>query len=193
MPGTSLDGAGLPDWPMLAGAGCPAWPTLGGVGRGRDRQRISELLYAYAERIDAGDFAGVADLFAEGEITVDGDDRPRRGRDGVLAMYEASTRRYPDGTPRTKHVTTNVVVELGRGATSATARSYYTVLQAVPGALTLQPVIAGRYRDRFARGDDGWHFARRHIVVDLVGDLGHHLLFHLPTEGLHGRGTSARR
>ena len=53
------------------------------------------------------------------------------------------------------------------------------MLQAVPGELALQPIVAGRYRDRFERGDRGWRFASRHLVVDLVGELGHHLLFDL--------------
>ena len=143
---------------------------------GSCRDEIAALIYTYAERIDAGDFAGLADLFARGEITVEGVDRARRGRAEVLAMYEATTRRYQDGTPRTKHVTTNVMVDVDQAAETATARSYFTVLQAVPGLLALQPVVAGRYHDRFERFDGEWCFARRHITVDLAGQLGHHLL-----------------
>jgi hypothetical protein len=56
-------------------------------------------------------------------------------------------------------------------------RSSYTVLQAVEST-PLQPIIAGRYRDRFVRGADrGWRFAERRFVVDLVGDLSRHLTF----------------
>ena len=62
----------------------------------------------------------------------------------------ATTRLYPDGTPGTKHVTTNLIIEIDDQATGAAARSYFTVLQAVPG-LPLQPILAGRYRDRFQR------------------------------------------
>ncbi len=155
-------------------------PTLRAVSRGGARRRITELVYSYAECIDAGDFAGVAELFAEGKLTFEGSDDVRRGSAEVLALYQATTRRYPDGTPRTKHVTTNVVVHLDRTSMRAAARSYFTVLQAVPGELALQPVVAGRYRDRFARGTSGWHFTERHICVDLVGRLDHHLLFDLP-------------
>ena len=53
-------------------------------------------------------------------------------------------------------------------------RSYFTVFQATP-ALPLQPIIAGRYHDRFARADGTWHFADRRIFMDLVGDLREHL------------------
>ena len=147
------------------------------------RDEIAALVYAYAERIDAGDFDGVADLLADAEISAEGTDRAWRGRGEVLRLYESGTRRHADGTPRTKHVTTNLVVEVDEAAGTATARSYYTVLQAVPGALVLQPIVAGRYRDRFEWVDGRWRFAGRHMVVDLVGDLGHHLLFELDGEG----------
>ena len=143
--------------------------------------QITALVYGYAERIDAGDFAGLADLLATAEITYEGYERVTHGRDEVLAVYEASTRRYPDGTPLTKHVTTNLVIEVDEAGGTATGRAYYTVLQAVPGQLTLQPIVAGRYRDRFERQGGEWRFAARHIAVDLVGELGHHMLFDLPT------------
>jgi ketosteroid isomerase-like protein len=143
------------------------------------RAEIAALVYAYAERIDGGDFDGVADLLADAEVTAEGTDRRWRGRDEVRALYESGTRRHADGTPLTKHVTTNLVVDVDEAAGTATARSYYTVLQAVPGELALQPIVAGRYRDRFERTGDRWRFIGRHLVVDLVGDLGHHLLFDL--------------
>lgn len=142
----------------------------------RDREAVTRLVYEYAERIDAGDFAGVADLLADAEITADGAGGAVRGRDAVRRLYEGTTRSYEDGTPRTRHVTTNLIVDVDEGAGTASCRSYFTVLQAVPGALALQPVVAGRYHDRFVRADGTWRFAARHMLVDLVGDLGHHLL-----------------
>ena len=142
---------------------------------------IEALVHGYAEAIDAGDFAGVAKLFEHGEITVDADVPPVKGSAAVQKLYAHTTRIYPEtGTPRTKHQCTNLVVEVDDAAGTATARSYYTVLQQTP-SLPLQPIIAGRYRDEFARSDDGqWHFTRRHIVVDLVGDISQHLLIDLP-------------
>jgi hypothetical protein len=143
---------------------------------------IYVLIYGYAERIDAGDFEGLADLLAHAELTFEGYDAVRRGRDDILDLYQRSTRRYPDdGTPKSKHLVTNVVVDLDETSDPATAvaRSYYTVLQAVPGALALQPIVSGRYRDRFAHLNGAWRFTGRHIYVDLVGELGHHMLFDL--------------
>lgn len=147
-----------------------------------DRAAITNLVFSYAERIDAGDFEGVADLFRNGEVSAEGSDVVYRGYDAVLGMYTAATRKYEDGTPRTKHVTTNLSIDVDEAAGTATGRSYFTVLQAVAGQLALQPVIAGRYRDGFERTGTGWRFVSRHMIVDLVGDLSHHLLYELPAD-----------
>ena len=113
-------------------------------------EAITKLVYTYAERMDAGDFDGVADVFERATLTFEGYGDAVAGRDAIARLYERSTRRYEDGTPRTKHVMTNVLVDVDDTGDSATSRSYFTVLQALPGALALQPVIAGRYRHSYA-------------------------------------------
>ena len=150
-------------------------------------EAITKLIYTYAERIDAGDFVGIGELFAHATLTFEGFGDAVTGQDAIAALYGRTTRRYEDGTPRTKHVMTNVMVDVddghdeGRGDAPATARSrsYFTVLQAVPGALALQPIIAGRYRHTYERVDAQWRVTTMHIIIDLVGDLGHHMLFDL--------------
>lgn len=146
-----------------------------------DSQReIERLLFLYAERIDLGDFEGVADLFAhavlKGPVGEDG----VRGRDAALALYTCSTRRYEDGTPRTKHVTSNLIVEVDEPASRASARSYFTVFQALPD-FPLQAIIAGRYHDRFERVGGLWRFSERRMLPELFGDLSRHLLIPLPS------------
>jgi ketosteroid isomerase-like protein len=146
-------------------------------------EAIATLIYTYAERIDAGDFAGIGALFGQATLTFEGFDQAISGPADIRSLYERTTRRYDDGTPRTKHVMTNVIVEVessgdGDGA-SASSRSYFTVLQAVPGTLALQPVIAGRYHNTYTRAADEWRFATIHIIIDLMGDLAHHMLFDL--------------
>jgi ketosteroid isomerase-like protein len=135
---------------------------------------VPNLIGLYAEAIDAGDFEGVADLLADAVITTEGTDRETVGRAAVLAMYEDWTMRYEDGTPRTKHVTTNIILEVDEDAGTASARSYFTVFQATPD-LPLQPIITGRYRDTFTRTDGAWRFATRHMITDYAGDLSRHL------------------
>ena len=145
-------------------------------------REIENLLYTYAERIDAGDLAGVAALFAHGRVKAGPDadaEGTFEGSARVLEMYSAAVKLYEDGTPRTRHVMTNARIEVADDGQTATAHSVYTVLQAAPG-LPLQPIISGHYGDRFHRTEGRWHFETRVMFVDLVGDLGHHLLYELP-------------
>jgi len=139
------------------------------------RNAIEHIVYGYAERVDAGDFAGVAELFAHARYRGGGYDDPGvEGSQPVLEIMEQMVRRYDDGTPRTKHVTTNLTIDADDAAGTATSRSYFTVLQQLEG-FALQPVIAGRYHDTFARVDGQWRLTERVILCDLVGDLSHHL------------------
>ena len=141
-------------------------------------REIENLLHSYAERIDAGDLEGVADLFVHGRIAGSPDAEPEQaivGRDQVLALYRGSTRIYADGSPHTKHLTTNSIIEIEKDADTAVARSYFTVLQQLDD-FPLQPIISGRYRDTFQRIDGRWWFDTRVMLVDLVGDLSRHLL-----------------
>jgi 3-phenylpropionate/cinnamic acid dioxygenase small subunit len=142
-----------------------------------DHVAIANLVFRYAELIDAGDFDGIGALFADATITAEGSDVEWRGEQAITEMYVNSTRRYDDGTPRTKHVTTNLVVEVDDGREVATCRSYFTVFQQTD-TVPLQPIVAGRYRDEFRRTVE-WRFTRRHMIVDLVGDVSQHLLFEL--------------
>lgn len=140
---------------------------------------IANLIATYAEMVDAGDFDGMADLLAEAAVGGGDDTPPLTGREGIVALFRSTARLYEDGTPRTKHVTTNLILDVDDQAGTAGARSYWTVLQAVPG-LPLQPILAGRYHDRFERRDGTWRFTERRYLVDLVGDVSHHMLTGTP-------------
>jgi hypothetical protein len=142
---------------------------------GDARTAIEHIVYGYAERIDLGDLAGVAELFADARYKGGGPDDPGvQGAAPVQQILETMVRRYDDGTPRTKHVTTNLIIDTDDDAGTATSRCYYTVFQQVDDA-PLQPIIAGRYHDAFARVDGRWRLTERVIFCDLVGDLSRHL------------------
>jgi hypothetical protein len=157
-----------------------AYPADVPAAPGADSARVIEnLVHTYAERIDAGDLDGVAELFTHGRIhgvEGGGPETVFEGRDAVRRLYAATTRVHEEtGTPRTHHVTTNLILEVDDESGTATCRSRFTVLQATE-ALALQPIIAGRYHDTFHRIDGSWWFESRTMHVDLVGDLSHHLL-----------------
>ena len=105
-------------------------------------------------------------------------DAPIKGGDAIARLYRSTNRVHDDGTLRTRHVTTNVIVDIDEDAGSAAVRSAFVVLQQTP-TLPLQPIVTGRYRDRFERFGGTWRFAARHIVVDHVGEVREHLSFEL--------------
>ena len=135
---------------------------------------IAHLIHEYAERIDSGDLEGVADLLSEAGFGA-ATGPLLHGRDKILRMYRATVRIYEDGTPRTKHLVSNLDVEIGPSSESASARSYWTVLQQVPDG-PLGPILSGRYRDKFVLRGGTWMFAERRIVTDLIGDVSGHML-----------------
>ncbi|MET9144581.1 nuclear transport factor 2 family protein [Streptomyces sp. NPDC057197] len=137
-----------------------------------DTHVITNLIAAYAERVDTGDFAGVGELFADAVFI--GSGAPVRGGAAVEKMLRDSVVLYEDGTPRTHHATSNVAVEVDGEAGTATARACVTVFQSLPD-FPLQPVAAGRYQDRFERRDGEWRFVERRVLIHLVGDVSRHL------------------
>ena len=141
-----------------------------------DALAITNLLYRYAELIDSGDLAATSELFADA-VTVYGDNGDEvRGAAPMLEMWRGWVKMHPDGTPRTKHVITNPIIDLDEDAGTAKCRSYYTVLQQVAEG-PLQVVAAGRYHDEFRRVDGTWRFSRRdYSMLDLTGDLSEHLM-----------------
>jgi 3-phenylpropionate/cinnamic acid dioxygenase small subunit len=148
---------------------------------GDSARAIENLLYTYAERIDAGDLEGVAELFTHGRIRASVDAPPEQavvGRDAVLELYRGSTRLYEDGRPHTRHLTSNAIIEVGDDGLTAASRSCFTVFQQLKD-FPLQPIISGRYHDTFRRLDGRWWFDTRIMLVDLVGDLSRHLLYEL--------------
>jgi len=141
---------------------------------------LCNLLYRYAELMDSGRFDEIAtELFSHCRFVVGPEGTPTLDAQQMLEIFKSTTIRYEDGTPHTKHVITNPIVEVDEGSGRATCRSYYTVFQQTD-TLPLQPVVCGRYHDRFERLDGQWRFVERdYTLVDLVGDVSQHLTYPL--------------
>jgi hypothetical protein len=98
----------------------------------------------------------------------------------IFYKGDAAADQYdPESVPATKHLTTNVIVVVDDDLRAATAKSYFTVIQGRPD-FALQPVIAGRYHDKFECIDGRWRFRERLEFIDLVGDLSRHLMMDVP-------------
>jgi SnoaL-like domain len=141
---------------------------------------ILNLVHSYPELIDSGDFAGVGELFRDATLVFEGPDgsaaNEASGSAAVRAVFERSVRLYPDdGTPHTRHVISNPIVEIDEPAGHATCRYYITVFQRTD-EFPLQPVWANRYEDTLRRDDGKWRLEHRRGFAHLVGDTSRHLV-----------------
>ena len=141
---------------------------------------IPNLLYRYADLIDAAEFDAAAALFDHGHLIAAGE--RVEGREAICAMWRTFMKLHADGTPRSRHLITNPIIELAADGQTAVCRSQWTVLQAVED-YPLQPVATGRYLDKLALMDGTWAFTERnYLQIDLMGDVSEHLLTVPPAE-----------
>jgi uncharacterized protein (TIGR02246 family) len=126
------------------------------------------LITRYTHLVDEGRASGVADLF-----TVDGvwasPEATLEGRDAIRAAF---LRRERSGR-RSRHVCTNVVIDVEDDGAAATGLCYVTLYrtdaEGTPARGTT-PDLVGVYRDRFVRtdADGGWRIASRRTEVTFV-------------------------
>ncbi|OAN63772.1 nuclear transport factor 2 family protein [Sphingomonas sp. TDK1] len=134
---------------------------------------VRQLIARYAHHLDEGKFGEVADLLQHAEFDVVGN--VVAGRDAIEAFLDAGIQRHADGTPRTWHTVTNTLIDVDGSGEQASSSSYYTVFQQLDG-FPLQPIVTGKYLDRFARVDGEWRFVRRAVTAHSLGDLQHHVM-----------------
>src|SRR5687767_15894907 len=91
-------------------------PTMSGAPTAfEDWHAIHTLLMTYAERLDGGSFAEVGALFEEAMYRIEhaGGAGSSSFRGAVeVEGFCRGTRLYPDGTPRTRHLVTNVNIQV---------------------------------------------------------------------------------
>jgi 3-phenylpropionate/cinnamic acid dioxygenase small subunit len=135
---------------------------------------IANLIYRYNEFIDNGDLPGAAALFKNAKLKLMGHDELQDDV-ATLAMLQRVVKIYPDGTPRTKHIVTNPIIEVDEASGKATCRSQYTVFQATDD-IPMQVIAGGRYHDSFERVDGKWRFSYRNFTLfDMHGNISGHL------------------
>lgn len=134
---------------------------------------VRQLIARYAHSLDEGKFGEVADLLQHAEFDIIG--KVVSGREEIEAFLKAGIQRHADGTPRTWHSVTNTLIDVDASGEEASSSSYYTVLQQLDG-FPLQPIVTGKYIDRFVRVDGEWRFVRRAVTAHSFGDLRHHVM-----------------
>jgi len=74
-------------------------------------EEIGNLMNAYCYAIDSGDFLTFAQLFANAEWIAEGQKPSKESADNLII--------YDDGTPKTKHVISNIRIDIDENETSA--------------------------------------------------------------------------
>ncbi len=138
-----------------------------------DSASILQLMNDYCRFVDAGELEAFANLFEHATFCLHGDKTEgQKGSAAVLEMLQNVV--LYDGKPLTKHVMTNVQIDVDLSVGSAKAQSYITVFQAIPPDFPLQAIFIGHYFDLFEKISGNWRFCQREISPDLVGDLSRH-------------------
>ena len=132
----------------------------------RDHDEIEALMLAYCRAIDSGAWGDFRALMGEARWLVEGEAPALASANNVIV--------YEDGTPRTKHVVTNIAILVDPEGHRAEGHSYVTVYQQVPGD-QLRTIFTGEYFDCFAKAEGRWTFTERDIRRPLYGDLSKHL------------------
>ena len=120
----------------------------------------------YGRLLDAADYDGVGELFADGTLLDPEGREIARGRDDVRDFYRRTVI-LRDGSPRTEHATTEIEISLEGDRASARSR-FLTHMEGVQ-------VAAGRYEDTFMRDGDIWRFTTRRFFLDDARGLSTHV------------------
>lgn len=127
----------------------------------------TRLINLYALRNDAGDWDGVAALYAEDGLMTrpSAPDKPIVGREAILTAFKSRPARA------SRHVCSNIVVDV-ESETQASAFSVILLFQGQANAEGGLPVrdakgpLVGWFKDRFVKTAEGWRFSERRGGLD---------------------------
>jgi hypothetical protein len=136
------------------------------------RASISALLAAYCHSIDDGEFRVAGHLFDHGTWSPN-PDTVLTG-DAVCGWLTEKVITYEGGKPGTRHMNTNISIDVDLPGGRGRSRSYVLVSQAVGGVL-LGPIYQGSYHDEFVVREGMWVWLSRIIIADGRGDMSRHI------------------
>ena len=147
--------------------------SIGILDRLEIESAIHRLLSTYVHLLDDGKFDEVAELLQHAEMGIPG--TTGKGREGIEQLMINGVQKHADGTPRTWHSLSNVLIDIDEDGRRADSVSYFTVHQQVEG-VPLQPICTGRYVDEFEIIGGNWAFVKRAVEPRLFGELRFHVV-----------------
>ena len=138
-------------------------------------EQIRRLNHRYAELVDHGRLREFAQMFSRATW------RGFTGSDDLLAYLHENVIIYPDGTPRTHHLVSNLDITL-TGDDRAESTSVITIYQARWSSGEIRVITVNDYRDTYRLESGVWRFESRWVVRRLEGDMSEHLRSENPPE-----------
>lgn len=125
-----------------------------------DRAALHDLLTGLAQRLDAKDFDGLAEVYTA-DATLRTPDGPVRGADLIIDV----ARRNHENFARTQHFVSGITIERD-GADATVGADVLAVFALGPGLPLAQRLFGSRYEVRAVRTAEGWRL-REHTIVPL--------------------------
>jgi hypothetical protein len=142
----------------------------------KDWLQITNLLYSYNEYIDRGNLDAATELFKYAKLKIPGREEPV-DHEMFLEMLKRVIIIYPDGTPGTRHLVTNPIINIDEEKGTATSQATFTVLQQT-ATLPLQIIATGYYNDQFEKHGGEWRFKYRESTLPhIYGSIECHINF----------------
>lgn len=139
-----------------------------------NRDEINSLINEYSFTLDSGDLEGFLDLFENGQWVFN-NSKPCLGREELWQNVVSRVIIYDDGTPRTRHVSSNIEITISEDELTATSQRYVVVYQQTD-ELPLQVIYSGHYFDEFVKDAvGGWRFSKCTVRGPLTGNLSYHM------------------
>ena len=132
-----------------------------------DEAAITVLVHSYARLLDGSDVDAVVALFEHSTWRSEPGGAVRRGPAEIRPVYERLTAHHRG---RTKHLLTNLSIDVHPRTDTASSHCYWTVLVAAGTGGRIEISLSGQYADTFEKVDGVWRFTDRLITVDLNGE-----------------------
>jgi 3-phenylpropionate/cinnamic acid dioxygenase small subunit len=133
-----------------------------------DYEQIRRLIYIYSFYVDKREFDELGALLADATFWLswpaEGIETGEiRGEEEIKQFYS----QHLAGRRPSRHVITNVVIDIDASGDTASAYAYLTSVGHPPEPPAV--LLSGHYEDRFARVNGRWRFVQKACIMDLPG------------------------
>ncbi len=125
-----------------------------------DEWRIRNVLELYCRHLDDCDYEALLPLFAPDAVFLTMG-QELKGRAGIRAFFPETPEPLPP-RPVSQHLLSNFIIEVD-GETATAETDWCLTRRSADGPTAI--ILAGRYRDRFARIDGTWMIAHRQAIA----------------------------